>query len=183
MARPENLKTYTTLTQIGLTFGVSAQQVGKVLTEQGYREAKTLNPTPKATDSKLAIASNIPTGQRFWMWKAKDIAAVLENLGWVKLPAEDVRAAAVTFDTVKLLKHTSNIRYGNGEKAWKIVERFAPCAKSQHLKMLLESIEKTNKTVFPVFQKQYEDMVLQKKIHENLCQIGCVGVESEKSKM
>lgn len=183
MARPENLKTYTTLTTIGLTFGVSAQQVGKVLTQQGYREPKTLNPTPKATDAKLAIVSNIPTGQRFWMWKTKDVIAVMENLGWQKLPAEDVRAAAVAADTVKLLKNTSNIHHGNGEKAWKIVERFAPRAKSQHLKLLLETIEKTNKAVFPVFQKQYENMVLQKTMCEQLAQSGCIGVESEKSKM
>lgn len=183
MARPENLKTYTTLTTIGLTFGVSAQQVGKVLTEQGYRESKTRNPTPKATENKLAISSTIPTGQQFWMWKAKDVIAVMEGMGWVKLPPEDICAATTAAEAARFLKGVSNIRYGGGEKAWRLVERFAPRAKSQHLQLLLETIKKTNKTVFPVFQKQYEELVFQKKITEQLAQINCMGIQTEKSKM
>ena len=183
MARPENLKTYTTLTTIGLTFGISAQQVGKVLTEQGYREPKTRNPTAKANEKKLAISSNIVTGQQFWMWKAKDVIAVMESVGWQKLPVEEIRAAKTAAEAVRLLKGVSNIRYGNGEKAWRLMERFAPRAKSQHLKLLLETIEKNNKTVFPVFEKQYENLVLQKTMCEQLAQSGCIGVESEKSKM
>lgn len=183
MARPENLKTYTTLTIIGLNFGVSAQQVGKVLTEQGYRESKTRNPTAKATENKLAIISTIPTGQQFWMWKAKDVVAVMEGLGWVKLPAEEIRAATTTAQTVRLLKNSFNVRHGNGEKAWKLVEIFAPQAKAQHLELLLKAIEKTNKVVFPIFQQHYEDIVLQKKIIEQLAEINFIAEETEKSKM
>ena len=159
---------YTTLTSIGLHFGVSAQQVGKVLNEQGYREAKTLHPTRKALEKELAVRSCIATGQQFWMWKAKDLLKMMEDAGWVKQPAEDVRAAATTMEVVKLLKHASHLHGWNGQKAWKLVAEFVPTASSTHMQTLLTQIQKSKAPLFPVFQKQYETVLTEKRLHEAL---------------
>lgn len=176
-------KSYTTLTSIGLHFGVSAQQVGKVLNEQGYREAKTLHPTPKALEKHLAVRSQISTGQHFWMWKSKDLLRIMQDAGWVKQPAEDIRAAATTTEVVKLLKHASHLHAWNGEKAWKLVAEFVPDANSNHVQMLLEAIKKSNASLFPVFQKQYETVLTEKRLHEALAADFAQRCESAPSKI
>ena len=163
---PAHKNDYTTLTTIGLTFGVSAQQVGKVLSEQGYREPKTLNPTPLALKKELAVRSHIATGQQFWMWRAKDLVEMMESTGWVKRPKDDVRAATTAAEVARLLKGASRLNSWNGKKALALVEQFAPHASSAHLDALLVAIEKSNSCLFPLFQKKFEELIVQKKLHE-----------------
>lgn len=166
MKRPENLQVYKTLTKIGLMFGISAQQVGKVLTEKGYREPKSRNPTPMALDKKLAYRAHIVTGQQFWMWKARDVAKVLENEGWIKLHPLDIRARIVATEVVKLLKTTSNIHSWHGKKACGLVADFAEKSRMQDLQHVLESIEKHTPRFSIQFKNQYESMLLKKRLQE-----------------
>lgn len=163
---PAHKNAYTTLSTIGLTFGVSAKQVGKVLSEQGYREPKTLNPTPLALKKELAVRSHIATGQQFWMWKAKDLVEIMENTGWVKRPKDDVRAATTTAEIARLLKGASSLNSWNGKKAVALVEQFVPNATATHLQTLLAAIKKSNASLFPLFQQQYEAIAVRKQLHE-----------------
>lgn len=168
MKRPDNLQAYKTLTKIGITFGASAQQVGKVLTEKGYREPKTYHPTPMALEKKLAYRSQIVTGQQFWMWKAKDVIRVLENEGWTKLHPSEIQAKIVSTDVVKLLKTTSNIHSWHGKKACGLVANFADKSRLQDLQHVLESIEKHTPRFSTQFKNQYENVLLKKRLQEEM---------------
>lgn len=77
---------YTTLTEIGKLFGVSAQNIGKVLTQEGWRDLKTRHPSVMAVHKKLFIWSTIPTGQRFCLWRAKDVVEMLHKKGYTPTP-------------------------------------------------------------------------------------------------
>lgn len=165
---PSNSKTYNTLTVIGLTFGVTAQQVGKVLTQQGYREPKTRRPTGLAVEKNLVQCSYIATGQMFWLWKAKDVAEVMENAGWVKLPEKDIQANVIIGQIVTLLKKAAGTERWHFKRAWGLSVDFAAKSTSKHLQDLLSAIEKNAKSFYSEFENQYAQVILHKKLQEQI---------------
>lgn len=183
MKRPDNLQAYKTLTTIGLTFGASAQQVGKILTQQGYREPKTLKPTGLAVEKKLVHCSYIPTGQQFWLWKAKDVDEVMQNVGWVKLPKEDIQSNIIIDQVVKLLKKAVSHHGWHVKKAYKLACDFAPRASSKHLQDLLSAVEKNAHPFSSEFEKRYATIILQKKLQEETQEIAKERLFAPKSKM
>lgn len=159
---------YATLTTIGNMFGLSAKQVGKVLTEQGYREPKTLLPTKVVLQDGLAVASTIPTGQQFWMWKRQDIANLLQSTGLQKKSEQEIWAHSTSNEIASMLKNTHSVDHWSVSRAWEMTNKFALRATYAQLKDLLQMIRKKNPTVAVDFETKLDSFLFKKNLQEVL---------------
>ena len=71
---------YTTMRELGKSFGATSHQVGKWLVECGLRTIDKI-PSHRAFDEGLVIKAPLDHGGYFWMWHLKRTIAALESAG------------------------------------------------------------------------------------------------------
>lgn len=71
---------FETMRDIGSEFGLTSHKLGKVLTQQGFRDGG--RPTPKAFNHGWVKQRFAPDGSNYiWAWSVAKTHALLESLG------------------------------------------------------------------------------------------------------
>lgn len=68
---------WVTQTELGREHGLSAVQVGNLITDAGLRDRSTRRPTERAIADGLAKEATLRDGTRFWLWSAEKVTPLL----------------------------------------------------------------------------------------------------------
>lgn len=77
-------KEWSTQTDLGRTFGLSARQIGSHLAELGLRSGT--QPTMRATREQLSRKAKLRDGTEFYLWHTRDVTALLIEAGFTPSP-------------------------------------------------------------------------------------------------